>query len=35
MYPQTDCREPEIGGNPVSGKMQKITPEWQTEQDSQ
>ena len=35
MYPQTDCRESGHGGSPMSGKMQKITPEWQTEQISQ
>ena len=35
MYPQTDCREPGGGGSLASGKMQKITPEWQTEQISQ
>ena len=32
MYPQADPREPEIGGNPASEKIRKITPEWQTEQ---
>ena len=32
MYPQTDPRESGIGENPMSGKMQNITPEWQTEQ---
>ena len=31
MYPQTDPRESGIGENPMSGKMQNITPEWQTE----
>ncbi len=34
MYPQTDPRESEIGENPMSGKMQNITPEWQTERKS-
>ena len=32
MCPQTDPREPENGVNPASGKIQNITPEWQTEQ---
>ena len=32
MYPQPGSREPGKGGNPTSGKIQKITPEWQTEQ---
>ena len=32
IYPHVDCREPGIGGNPVSEKIWKITPEWQTEQ---
>lgn len=32
MYPQPGPREPGKGGNPTSGKIQKITPEWQTEQ---
>lgn len=32
MCPQTDPREPENGENPASGKIQNITPEWQTEQ---
>lgn len=31
MYPQTDPREPGTGESPASGKMQNITPEWQTE----
>ena len=32
MCPQPDPREPENGVNPASGKIQNITPEWQTEQ---
>lgn len=32
MYPQPGHREPGKGANPTSGKIQKITPEWQTEQ---
>ena len=33
MYPQPEPRESEIGGNPMSEKIQKITPEWQTERE--
>ena len=32
MYPQPEPREMENGVIPSSGKIQKITPEWQTEQ---
>ena len=32
MYPQTGPRESGNGENPTSGKIQNITPEWQTEQ---
>ncbi len=31
MYPQLACRESGSGGNPMTRKIQKITPEWQTE----
>ena len=31
MYPQTGPRESGNGENPTSGKIQNITPEWQTE----
>ena len=32
MYPQLARRESGLGANPMTRKMQKITPEWQTEQ---
>lgn len=32
MYPQPKRREMGKGGIPFLGKIQKITPEWQTEQ---
>lgn len=31
MYPQLERRESGKGVNPMSGKIQKITLEWQTE----
>lgn len=31
MYPQPVSRESGIGESLTAGKMQKITPEWQTE----
>ena len=34
-YPQTDPRESGTGESLMSGKIWKITPEWQTEQFSQ
>ena len=34
-YPQTDPRESGIGASLTSGKIWKITPEWQTEQVTQ
>ena len=31
MYPQLACRESGPGGSPMTRKIQKITPEWQSE----
>lgn len=31
MYPQLACRELGLGANPMTRKIQKITPEWQSE----